>query len=124
MAGPFRGRSGTAGHDSDRNSNERNAASYLSAIRVHFWPVLRDHDLRRQFRERLEPAEGPGKAYAGHSAARTPASNRLGLEPGWTDLLVHAEKYQPSLRLDGVEVHRRQDAPQGVQVRSQIGRAH
>src|ERR1019366_4624852 len=79
MAGPFRGRSGTAGHDSDRNSNERNAASYLSAIRVHFWPVLRDHDLRRQFRERLEPAEGPGKAYAGHSAARTPASNRLGL---------------------------------------------
>ena len=50
MAGPFRGGGGAAGHDSDRDSNGRNAAHDLSALRVDFRPVVRDHDLRRQLR--------------------------------------------------------------------------
>src|ERR1017187_5610711 len=104
MAGPFLGGGGTAGDDSDRNSDERNSASCLSSIRVHFRAVLCDHDIRRQFAERLEPAACTGKAHPGHSTARPPASNRHGLEPGGPDLLVHAEKYQPSLRPDGTEV--------------------
>jgi hypothetical protein len=40
-AGTFRRRGGTAGHHSDRNSNGRNAAHDLSALRVHFRPVVR-----------------------------------------------------------------------------------
>src|SRR5208337_1294702 len=96
MAGAFRGRGGTAGHDSHRNANGRNAAHDLSAIRVHFRSVVRDHDLRRQFRQRLEPPEGAGKAHPGQSPQRTKpsATNRHGLEHHGPDLLVHAEKHQ------------------------------
>ena len=121
MARAFRGRGGTAGYDSHRNSNGRNAAHDLSALRVHFRPVVRDHDLRRQLRERLEPPEGAGKAHPGQSPSRTepPAANRHGLEHHGPDLLVHAAKHESPLRPDGAAVHRRLGAAQAVQIRSQ-----
>ena len=37
----------------------------LSAVRVDFRPVVRDHDLRRQLGERLESPEGAGEADPG-----------------------------------------------------------
>ena len=123
MAGTFRRRGGTAGDDSDRDSNGRNAAHDLSALRVHFRPVVRDHDLRRQLRQRLEPPEGAGTAHPGQSPHRTEpaAANRHGLEHHRPDLLVHAEKHQSPLRPDGIEVARRLGSAQAVQIRSQRG---
>ena len=69
VAGPGRRGSGAAGHDSDRNSDERNSASVASAVRVDFRSLLRAADLRRQLGQRLEPAEGAGADGASRSAA-------------------------------------------------------
>ena len=93
---------GAAGHDPDRDSDDWNAASDLSAVRVDFRFVVRDHDLRRQLGQRLEPAEGAGTAHAGRSCRRRPAAaNRHGLEHDRSDLLVHAAKHQSAIRPDG-----------------------
>src|SRR5271165_3390618 len=96
MAGTFRGRGGTAGYDSHRDANGRDAAHDLSALRVHLRSVVRDHDLRRQFGQRLEPPEGAGKAHPGQSSrwTKSPAANRHGLEYHRPDLLVHAEEHE------------------------------
>src|ERR1017187_6237867 len=106
MGGTFRRRSGTAGNHSHRNSNVRNAAHDVSALRVYFRPVVRDHDLRRQLRQRLEPAEGAGKAPPGQSPAWTKpsTSDRHRLERHGPDLLVHPEKHKSPIRPDGIEV--------------------
>src|ERR1035438_3499612 len=106
MGGAFCGRGRAANHDSNRNTNVRNAAHDLSALRVYFRPVVRDHDLRRQFRERLEPAEGAGKAHPGQSPAWTKpsTSDRHRLERHGPDLLVHPEKHKSPIRPDGIEV--------------------
>ena len=124
MGGTFRRRSGTAGDDSDRDSNGRNAAHDLCALRVYFRPVVRHHDLRRQLRQRLEPPEGAGAAHPSKPPQRTEpsASNRNGLEHHWPDLLVHAAEHQSPVRPDGVKVPGGLGASQAIQIRSQRGR--
>src|SRR5208282_2830534 len=114
MAGALRGRGGAASHYSHRDANVGNAAHDLSALRVYFRAVVRDHDLRRQFRERLESPEGAGKAHPGQSSsgAKPSTSNRHRLEHHGPDLLVHTEKHKSPLRLDGIEVDRRLGSPQ------------
>src|SRR5208283_5027332 len=96
MAGAFRGRGGAAGYHSNRDADGRDAAHDLSAIRVHLRSVVRNHDLRRQLGQRLEPPKGAGKAHAGQSPswAKPAASNWNGLEYHWPDLLVHAQKHK------------------------------
>src|ERR1700730_6636935 len=118
MGGPFRGRGGTTSHDSDRDRNGGNAAYDLSALRVYFRSVVHHHDLRRQFRERLEPPKGAGKAHPGRSPpwTKSSTSNRYRLEYHGPDLLVHTEKHKSPLRLDGIEVARRFCSAQAIQV--------
>ena len=49
------------------------------------------------------------------------AADRLRLQPGGADLLVHAAQHQPRIRPDGAEVPRGLDARKAVQVRAQRG---
>src|SRR5215467_8893307 len=104
MARKSRGGSGTAGHDTDRNRDERSAAPGASAVYLAFWVVERDAHLRRSVRERLEPPEGPGTALAGHTSSESAASDWHRLEPCRPDLLFHAEEHESQVRPDGVEV--------------------
>ena len=55
VAGPRRRGGGAAGHDSDRDPDERDSASVAPAVRVDLRAVVRADDLRRQLGQRLEP---------------------------------------------------------------------
>ena len=120
MARTIRRRGRAAGHDSDRNSNVRNAAHDLPALRVDLRPVVRDHDLRRQLGERLEPAEGPGTAHPGQSPswAKPSAANRHRLEHHGQIYWYTLQKHKSPIRPDGVEVSRRFRSAQAVQIGS------
>src|ERR1700677_945782 len=109
MAGPLRGGGGTESHDSNRDSNVRNAAHDLSAFRIYFRPVLRDHDLRRQLDQRLESAESAGEVNSSDPPVRSKpsAANRHRLEHHRANLLVHAKKHKSTLRPDGTQIDRR-----------------
>src|ERR1700676_4163021 len=97
MAGPLRGRGRTASYDSHREANVWHAAPQFSAVRIDFRFVLRDHDFRRQLGQRLEPGEGPRKAYASQTSPGPSASNRHGLEHYRPDLLVYPKKHKSAL---------------------------
>src|SRR5580700_5576796 len=99
MAGALRGGGGTAGYDPDRDPNVGDAAHDLSAFRIDFRPVVRDHDFRRQFGQRLESPESAGEVNSSQSPAGTEpaAANRNRLEHDRPNLLVHAEKHESAL---------------------------
>ncbi len=92
VARPRRRRSGAAGHHPARNRDERHPAPGASALHFAVRPLQPDADLRRRIRQRLEPPEGAGAALAGQPAERLAAADRLRLQPGRPDLLVHAAR--------------------------------
>ncbi len=53
--------------------------------------------------------------------AGSAAADRHGLQPGRTDLLVHAEEHESAVRPDGAEVARGLGAREAVQVRAERG---
>src|SRR4029077_2886175 len=105
MAGPRSRRSRAAGHDTDRDRDERAAPSGASALDIAFRTLQPDADLRRSIAKRLEPAEGAGAAIAIESTERPAAADRGGFQSRRANLLVHGARHQSQVRLDGPENH-------------------
>src|SRR5258708_19126342 len=105
MAGPRGRRSRAAGHDSDRNRDERAAPPGTFAVDISFRALQPDADLRRRIAERLEPSESAGAAFAVESAEQSATADRGGLQPCRTNLLVHAAQHKSQVRPDGAEIH-------------------
>ncbi len=79
--------------------DERNSAPRASALVFRLRPFQRDADLRRRIGQRLESPESAGAALAGHAAGQSAAADRLRLQPGRPDLLVHAEEHESQLSI-------------------------
>src|SRR5579871_155172 len=97
MARPRGRRSRAAGDYPGRNRDERHPAPGTSEVHVTIRTFEPDADLRRSVSERHQSAESPGTSGTAESAGGITAADRVRLQPGRPDLLVHAPQQQPDI---------------------------